>query len=295
MNNEADPAYHAWAILDAELRRREVSGWILILPTDPGGVFQAASLLPAFRAAHGKAAARISVAADRSVAGILDLFSQHIDQTLMHPALTAGLLNDLTLFSRFRPGDPFVADPDRHGDGRLAAFLGCGGVTSLDLWRYVLHLPWQAEPVAPTISAERRAAAAAGFAATGLPVGRTCVLSGLGAATAAVAARLRADGREVCVARTPGAVADPAEGATVNVDWAELIPFCETAGAVVAQADGRCEILKYAACPRVFLHADPAGLRRRVASPPWASPAPADVLAGDDPAAAAAAALAAPA
>lgn len=298
MINEADPAFHAWATLDSELRRRSVTGWILALPNDPESVFLAASLLPAFRAVHGKASARVNVVVDRTLAGLPDLFPGAADLTLAHPALDAGLLDSLALFSRFRPGDVFVADPQRHGDGRLPAFLGCGGIEPLDLWRYVLHLPWGVEPVPPAPSAERRAAAAARFAATGLPAGRTCVLNGLTEADAAVAASLASNGWALCVVRTPS---DPAAAVfpgavAVEADWSEIIPFCETAGAVVAAADGRNAVLKHAACRRAFVHADADALKRRVTTPPWAAPGePADILAGAASASAVARALAQPA
>lgn len=299
MYNEANPAYHAWITLDAELQRRGIAGWLLALPPEPGAAFLAASLIPAFRAVHGKLSNRVNLVIDRSVAGMIDLFPAAVDQTLVHPDLSPGLLDDLTLFSRFRPGSLFVADPDRHGDGRLSSFLGCGGIVPLDLWRYVLHLPWSVEPVVPVVSAGTRDAAAARFEAAGLPRGRTCALMETGDDLERLAAGLRAEGWTPCVPRPPagrGASDAPPSVAglpVVELGWAELIPFCGIAGAVVAGRGGWCEVLGHADCRRVFIHRDAASLKAHVATPPWAGDGPVEVIAGEDTVAVTVAALAA--
>jgi hypothetical protein len=279
MINEANSAYHAWLTLDAELSRRDIRGWILALPPDARDVAVACSLLPAFRQAHGLLHETVNVLTTPELADIVELYPGHA-QTLVHPGLTARLFDDLSLFSRFRPGGIFLADPRRHGDGRLGDFLGHAGIDVFDLWRYVLHLPWGAEPIAPQVPAARVEQAEKRFAEAGLPTGRTTVLfpgpDRPPEHWRALADRLLSEGLQV-VARADAAVAPIPGVETVALPMAEVIPFCALAGGAVAEG-GVGHLLRHVAGRIVVVHPDLKSLRGHVAAPPWTPPGPVELV-----------------
>lgn len=285
MINEANPAYHTWLALDAELARRDIRGWIVVLPPGPGAVFAACSLLPAFRRAHAGTHPTVNLVVDTASAGVAELFAPYIDQTLVHPGLSAAILDAVGLLSRFRPGTPFLADPARYADGRLGQFLGHAGVDALDIWRYVLHLPWSADPVAPIVKPEHAEQAVRRFAAAGLPAGRTLVLVPEGRPGVvwpaghweALARRAADAGWTVCTAVATGG--GPVAGTIpVALPASEAIPFAERAGWCVAASGGAGEVLVGAAVRRTVLHADLAGLKGFTAAGPWPGPEPVDLL-----------------
>lgn len=290
MINEANPAHHAWLTLQVELARRDIRGWVLALPPDARSVAVACSLLGAFVQAHGRLDGSVNLLVAGPFADIAELWPGRATRTLVHPGVAGGLLDDLSLFSRFAPGGVFVADPFRCGDGRLDAFLGHAGVDIVDLWRYALHLPWSAEPEPPRPSPAHVERAEARLAALGTPAGRTAVLcpelDRPVAHWAALAERLRRDGWAVAVRAPDGASDDwSAEAASalggapvIPIPLAELIPFCARAGRAVAEG-GPGYLARHIPAPVTIVHPDLRSLAGHVASPPWAGAGPCEVAA----------------
>lgn len=282
MINEAHPAFHLWNALDSDLARRGLHGWTLVVAPDPASIFAVASLAPMFRHVHGKVHDQINLVVQAGMADVLELFASYISNTLVHPNLTPGLLDAIGGIGLFRPGSPYLADLRRHGDGRISSFLGHAGVEALDLWRYVLHLPWGAEAAPPTVPTERLEQAAERFTVLGLPAGRTAVMLRGEAAGwpethwQAAARQLEVAGFTPCAVARPG-LAPVAGTVGAEINGAELIPFCTRAGLVITADTGWTDIVLHAGCRRVVLHPDLDSLRKHTPAPASAPP-PSDLL-----------------
>ena len=291
MPPESHPSYHLWLTLDQELMRRKVDGWTLAVPPDTDSVLAVAAFAAAFRATHGAVSARVNLVLDKRVADAAEAYAGQITQTLVHPDLSASLLDALGELGRFRPNTPFLADVTRCADGRLGAFFGHRGVDGDDLWRYVLHLPWSAPAQAPDDDDAGREAGRAAFAAARLPPGRTALLCRnpedfFAAPTGPVwseahwsrlAERLAAAGWAVASLNRPG-VAPVAGTFPVAAPIRSLNAFVGAAGWAISGCRGLARLLRRALAARTLLYPDVAHLSGLMSAGPSDAPEIDDAL-----------------
>lgn len=265
--NRTHPATAAWETLSSDMRRSGVDGWVLVCPYHLGDTFLIGSLMKAFQETHRGRAERVYMVTDRKQAELPRLFRPWVT-AVAHPGLNPAMAHTLTPFASFEPNRPFIVHMLHYGDGRLGAFMGHRGVTVMDLWRYILQLPFDAPLIRPNVWPELTANAEAIFAASGLPAGRTAVLFPKAYTSPPlpdpywVALARRLEGMGWAVATSVVGDEQPFPGTVpVRFSIAETIPFVERAGWAISSRSGICDVFAHAACRKSVIYSRRIGLR----------------------------------
>jgi len=155
--------------------------WIFLVPSSLGEMAVVCALSAAFKAQHG---GRICVVADQSRQAVFRLFPdvdlmKASDMHSMRTLSSSGLLDRL----RFEVGYPQNLWVNQNRCGRSLAlhqlFIeqpGRGGLSFIDLMRYTMNLPWDAQITRGVIGGDVSAAAQELAAAHGIEAGNSVVL-----------------------------------------------------------------------------------------------------------------------
>ena len=264
--NRRHPALSAWEDMAAELRRQGVDGWLIVCPYHLGDTYLICSLLKAFAESRSDGR-KIYLLTEPKQAEIPRLFAPWATPVAI-PGLGPEMANLLTPMSSFEPNRPFIVHMLHYGDGRLGAFMGHRSVTVMDVWRYILQLPFDAPIMSPVVWPELQERAEAAFNATGLPRGRTAVFFPKAYTTPPMPDRYWIALAEE-LARRGWAAATSVVGdeqpfpGTVPVRFpiVDTLPFVELAGWAISSRSGICDVFAQARCRKTVVYTRRIGMR----------------------------------
>lgn len=233
----------------------EVSGvqrheWVLLCDYGFGDTYFVCSLLEAFRDSpqfkpdqHA-----IVIATKEAHRGIVEGFSHVVDRIIGYQSIDREAMGR---FGRFEPGTPFVIHPFQYGDGRLAKFLMKDGVSILDIYRFLLGVPFDAPPSQPMLPMPVRASARAKARELGVEPGKSVLVAPHAFSMRtmpvvfwqALIDRLNAKGYKVFLNVDPRFALSFTGATPATLAPTEVVPFSDECGWAIASRSGLCDLL----------------------------------------------------
>ncbi len=172
-------SHSLWNSVSNTLRDANTRSWILLNPTSLGDTWIVCALAKAFRETHGP----ITMVVKESHAAIAQMYQNDIFKII---AVDGNQIQDYCSrthhFCTFAIDQPFVAHPFWVGDGRLDRMFelfrypGRGGLSFADMFRYMLHLDWDAPLARPVIPKAWRDEADSYAQSIGMVPGKSVIL-----------------------------------------------------------------------------------------------------------------------
>jgi len=148
---------HRWNLITSVLKDKDQRSWILLNPTSVGDTWTVCALAKAFTETHGE---RITMVVKTSQSALAQFFQSHIFKIItIEDRELETLCDKVQYFDSFIIDQPIIAHPFWHGDGRLDRIMllnklpGRGGISMVDMSRYILHLDWSAALATPLVPA----------------------------------------------------------------------------------------------------------------------------------------------
>lgn len=258
LGNIYDPYYLHFSSIYSTLPK---DGWNLFCFQSIGDTYVVGALLKAFseRLRKRNEVTKLYVYTAPSHVPVMELFNEYFFKVYSINPKEINL-HALARYSMFAPGFPIIAHPYYLDDGRIANFIGYKGITSVDVFKYALHLPLDSSLSRPKVADYNIEKANSFWQSTGLPTGKTAVLAPNAQTVpmlpndfwSRIAKALNERGWTVCTNSLDGS---SIEGTCpLKFDLGMAIPICEKAGLVVSLRSGFCDLISTASCRLIVLN-----------------------------------------
>jgi hypothetical protein len=241
-----------------------------------GDLYHICSLAAAFKKQHGEHIPIHLIVGSGALAAVAELFGEYFASIRVDPVFHPTAADWLDYWVRnglpdFGPGVPIVLHPTLNPRMfGLAHFYNGHRVAWMQLYKELLNLPADVEPVAPARSADRDARARALCAENGIVPGRSVLLFPYAQSFPVPATphftaftQQASDSGWSVFTSVAGAEAPIVGAPGVFIPFALLPEVAEQAGWVVAVRSGICDIVSTVRCRKTFL------FRRKGELPVW--------------------------
>lgn len=234
-----------------QLRDPQRRTWIILNPGSIADTAIMCALVDAFVKRHGDA---VTMVVPPEQVPITQMFS-HPSMRVV-PALSDYmhyLIHQHIDLHRFEIDMPLCAAPDYLGDGRIAStkylfkFPGRGGLSIPDMYRYLMHLPWDAPLQRPQIAQQWEQEALQLADGAGIEIGNSVVLYPWANSELpqfpdsfweTLASQLSLNGRRVFTRMLPGKLQPIAGTAAINFPLRLELPLTKLAGRIIGTVHG---------------------------------------------------------
>ncbi len=244
------------------------NSWVFVNPWGSGDIYAMVSLMDDFIKYHCANGEKIVLLVRKAYEEIPFMFSQYADRlaviTVVKEYMDAAV-QDLGLQQTFSRGEPINFVPTHWGQGDLQKFYHLRGTTACDLFKFMLHIPFDAvpaKPVLPDVLVSRAEAKLNGI----FDPSRKSVLLSPSSVTlkafpdafwAGIAQRLKAMGYRIFCDTANGKAA-PIEGTEeLRFTFGEAVTIANKIGGVICHETGLTHVFSSSSCKLTIFYPGP--------------------------------------
>ncbi|MDD4617218.1 MAG: hypothetical protein PHW76_08950 [Alphaproteobacteria bacterium] len=248
--------------------RYDPNSWVFINPWGAGDIYPMVSLMGDFIKYHCTNNERIVLLVRKQYEEIPFMFSQFSDRltTISVPQeYMDATVQDFGLQQTFTKGDPILFVPTHWGQGNLQRIFFLRGISATEIFKFMLHVPFDATLAKPILPEAFVARAEAKLRQSFDPAQKSVLLSPSSvtlkpfptAFWTMIAQHLKEMGYRVFSDTANGRI-PPIEGTIdLRFTFGEAVPVANAIGRVICHQTGLAYVLSYSACKMTSLYLGP--------------------------------------